>query len=270
MTIRPFDSIRLMAPGFSRRSKAIGMISCGSRKVVGSAEVTVSVNNSNLLKQTALALVIAAQCAGAAYAGGTDHKAPLAEEVKSEATLIAVSDLEKEKLARGQVVIGTADKPNGRRWVTAKIRIKANPSVVWDAVHEERKTDPDLAYSKVLEEGKNEFILEQKFQLIPVVGTSVCVIKSTEVPHKRIDYHLLKSDRFKAVEGSWILQPADDGTTILELGSYIDIGLPAPRTIVEGVAGRKLERRVANVRKVAELTQSSKVAHSRPDEPISN
>jgi hypothetical protein len=171
--------------------------------------------------------------------------------------MIVVSAEDTAKLNKGQVVLGTADKPNGRRWVTAKIRINAHPSIVWNAVHEERQTDPDIAYSKVLEEGKNETTFEQKFQLLPIVGTSVCVIKSSEVPNKRIDYYLLKSDRFKAVEGSWILQPTEDGGTILELGSYIDIGVPAPRPWVEGFAGKKLERRVNNVRKVAEADKNN-------------
>lgn len=169
---------------------------------------------------------------------------------------IAVTPAEKAKLNSGDVVVGTQQKPSGRRWVAAKIQIKATPQVVWDAVHEERKTDPDIAYSKVLEEGKNELTLEQKFQLIPVIGTSVCVMKNTEVPGKRIDYYLLKSDRFKALEGSWVIQPTEDGHTILELASYIDMGVPAPRSIIESVASKKLERRLDNVRKAAEKVQA--------------
>ncbi len=180
------------------------------------------------------------------------------DEAKKAEPSLVISEADKAKLDKGQVVIGTQSKPNGRRWVTAKIRIAAHPNVVWNAVHEERKTDPDLAYSKVVEEGKNEQTLEQKFQLLPVVGTSVCLIKSSEIPNKRIDYYLLKSDRFKAVEGSWILQPTEDGGTILELASYIDIGMPAPRSFVENIAGKKLERRVSNVRRVAESETENK------------
>lgn len=197
------------------------------------------------LLMAALAMTIAAPV----FAGNLEA---CSEEAKKAEPNIAISDADKAKLDKGQVIIGTQNKPNGRRWVTAKIRIAAQPHVVWNAVHEERKSDPDLAYSKIVEEGKNEQTLEQKFQLLPVVGTSVCLIKSSEVPNKRIDYYLLKSDRFKAVEGSWILQPTEDGGTILELASYIDIGMPAPRSIIENIAGKKLERRVSNVRRVAE------------------
>ncbi len=222
------------------------------------------------VKKSALLVALATQFAGGAFASGLESPSAVAEEAKAEAPLIVLTPAESSKLTKGEVVLGTADKPNGRRWVTAKVRINAHPSAVWDAVHEERKSDPDLAYSKVLEENKNETTFEQKFQLLPIVGTSVCVIKSNEVPLKRIDYYLLKSDRFKAVEGSWILQPTDDGGTILELGSFIDIGVPAPRTWVEGIAGKKLERRLTNVRKVAEAVKTNKVANNKTDLRVSN
>lgn len=208
-----------------------------------------TVNKLNAELGVALSLVILSSIFVPSMANGLDTADA---GVKAEAPLISLNKSDISKLDKGNVVIGNQPKANGRRWVTAKVKIKAHPSVVWEAVHEERKTDPDLAYSKVIEENKNEKTLEQKFQLLPIVGTSVCVIKSTEIPNKRIDYYLLKSDRFKAVEGSWILQPTDDGGTILELGSYIDIGVPAPRSIVENIAGKKLERRVSNVRKFAE------------------
>jgi hypothetical protein len=214
-----------------------------------------------------LALVLAVTAISIAPTYANDKLASKSPELKnadtkaevaalSEVPALTVSAADKAKLSAGQVVVGTQQKPSGRRWVAAKIQIKAPPAVVWEAVHEERKTDPDIAYSKILEEGKNELTLEQKFQLIPVIGTSVCVMKNTEIPGKRIDYYLLKSDRFKALEGSWVLQPTDDGHTILELASYIDMGVPAPRSIIESVASKKLERRLGNVRKAAEKAQA--------------
>lgn len=130
--------------------------------------------------------------------------------------------------------------------------ISAPPHVVWETVHEERKTDPDLAYSKVLETSGHNSVLEQKFQLIPVLGTSVCVMKNCEVPGHRIDYSLVKSDRFKALEGTWIVSANPDGSTILELSSYIDMGLPVPRSMLEAVASKKLAGRLQNIRKMAE------------------
>lgn len=145
---------------------------------------------------------------------------------------------------------------SGKPRVKASITIKAPPEVVWDAVHEQRKSDPELAYSKVLKQGVNEAVLEQKFMVIPVIGSAVCTMNTQEVPNRRIDYQMIKSDRFKAMEGSWVLTPSADGkTTTLELSSHIDLGLPVPRAMMNGVTHKKLERRLAHVRELAEKSR---------------
>jgi hypothetical protein len=139
--------------------------------------------------------------------------------------------------------------------------INASPHIVWDSVHEERKHDPDLEYSKVVEEKSNIKMLEQKFNLIPVIGSATCLMKQDEVVNQRIDYTMVKSDRFKAFEGSWILTPTQDGKgTILELSSHIDMGLWVPRGIVENLQGKKLGKRLTNVKKLAETIQSKQLA----------
>lgn len=173
--------------------------------------------------------------------------------------LITAAD--RKKLNKGQAISFVEAKAKGQRWVTARVQIKAKRHVVWETVHEERKNDPDLAYSKVLEESKNHAVIEQKFVLLPLIGTSVCVMKNHEVPMERIDYQLIKSDRFKAMEGSWILLPGEDSnSTMLELSTYLDLGLPVPRGIFEGITGKKLERRLTNVKRAAEQAQARAVA----------
>ncbi len=167
------------------------------------------------------------------------------------------------QLKSGQSVLSTEQRPDGHKWVKARIFIKASPHVVWETVHEERKRDPDLAYSKVLKQEHNQSVLEQKFALIPVIGTAVCVMNNTEVPLQRIDYNMVSSDRFKALEGSWVLTPTEDNSaTYLELSSYLDMGLPVPRPFVESVTAKKLQRRLSNVKNMAEATQS-RLAHAR-------
>lgn len=145
---------------------------------------------------------------------------------------------------------------SGKPRVKASIVIKAPPEAVWDAVHEQRKTDPELAYSKVLKQGVNEAVLEQKFTVIPMIGTAVCTMNTQEVPNRRIDYQMIKSDRFKAMEGSWVLTPSPDGkTTTLELSTHIDLGLPVPKSMINGATHKKLERRLAAVRELAEKSR---------------
>jgi hypothetical protein len=142
-------------------------------------------------------------------------------------------------------------------WCKAKTTIKAPPDVVWRIVHEERQHDPDLSYTKVLEQGENEYKLEQKFNFIPVLGSSVCVTHHKEVPFQRIDYTLVKSDHFKAMEGSWTFESTDGGkSTILQLSSHLDLGLPIPKMFMNSISTKKIEKRLAHIKQMAESTHS--------------
>lgn len=149
--------------------------------------------------------------------------------------------------------------------VTAKINIACPASIVWQVVHEERKHDPDLAYSKVISERNNELLLEQKFCLLPVIGTSVCQMKQKETPGARIDYKLIKSDRFKVMEGSWVLIPSEDKqSTTLELTTTLDLGMPVPRGFINHIAYRKLEHRLRHIKEMAEKEcKTAKVAEAK-------
>jgi ribosome-associated toxin RatA of RatAB toxin-antitoxin module len=171
------------------------------------------------------------------------------EELKKEAaTGVAPADLSK-----------TASK--GATWCTAKTKIKAPPEIVWRAVHEERQNDPDIAYSKVIEQNENQLKLEQKFCFIPFLGTSTCVTHQVEVPNQRIDYKLVKSDHFKAMEGSWVLNPADNGkSTELVFSSHLDLGLPVPKMLMDGVTSKKMEKRLAHIKQIAEKNHAALAA----------
>lgn len=175
-----------------------------------------------------------------------------------------VTEKEDTLLNKGNAVISTEERPAGNRFVKARILINASPETVWSSVHEERKSDPDLAYSRVLSQEKDTLMLEQKFVMLPVIATAICVMSNHEVPLERIDYKLIRSDRFKAMEGSWILTPHNSGrSTILELTSYLDIGAPIPRVLIDNVTARKLERRLSNVKTMAERAERQ-LAHKIP------
>lgn len=145
----------------------------------------------------------------------------------------------------------------GHTRLAARVLIHARPEVVWQSVHEERQKDPDIAYAKVLSKNNNEVVLEEKFAFLPVIGTARCIMKDIEVPNSRIDYWLLESDHFKALEGSWVLKAAEGGrATILELSSYLELGLLVPRVMLEGVTSHKLVRRMNNVKALAEKIEA--------------
>ncbi|HEY9785076.1 MAG TPA: hypothetical protein V6D17_06715 [Candidatus Obscuribacterales bacterium] len=136
--------------------------------------------------------------------------------------------------------------------VSARVQIKAPARTVWDAVHCEREKDPDLSYSRVLQQKGNRVLLEQKFNSIPVIGEAVCLMVQEETPLKRIDYKLVKSDKFKDMSGSWILTEMPDGSTQLELFSLLDTGLPYSQGIINNVLQDKINKRLNRVKNAAE------------------
>lgn len=185
----------------------------------------------------------------------------------SDAQAIPFFSSKNDKPDKKAAVKVFTEKKNGdREFITAQTLIQAPPRIVWEAVHEERQKDPDIEYSKVLEKGVNKCRLEQKFKLIPVFGTAVCEMHNWEVPLKRIDYKLIKSDRFKAMEGSWVLTSKNEGkATLLELSTHLDLGIPVPGGLMKSVTSKKLSKRLKNVKKEAEKTQ--KQVAENPAEP---
>lgn len=137
--------------------------------------------------------------------------------------------------------------------VSGSISINAPARVVWDAVHTERQNDPDLEYSKVLEQHGNQTLIEQKFNALPVIGAAVCQLIQREVPNERIDYKLVKSDKFRALNGSWVLTASPDGrSTTLELTSHLDTGLAYSQGVIDLLTKKKIDKRLENVKRAAE------------------
>jgi ribosome-associated toxin RatA of RatAB toxin-antitoxin module len=179
-------------------------------------------------------------------------------EILKEAQKEAQTPANQKELAAAAAKTGARGDGKGATWCTARTPIKAPPEIVWRAVHDERQNDPDISYSKVLEQSENQFKLEQKFCFIPFLGTSTCVTHQTEVPNQRIDYKLVKSDHFKAMEGSWVLSPADGGkSTVLEFSSHLDLGLPVPKCLMDGVTSKKMEKRLAHIKVMAEKNHAA-------------
>jgi len=147
--------------------------------------------------------------------------------------------------------------------VKAQIKIYAPPDEVFRCIHEARLKDPDLVYSRVVEQiSPTQCKLEQKFDFLPFIGSSVCLMYNTEVPNQRIDYHLIKSDHFKEMAGSWVLTPLDNGqVTQLELFANIDMGLPLPKSFMNSFTSKRLHKRLVIVKTLAE---SHTVALSPP------
>jgi len=141
--------------------------------------------------------------------------------------------------------------------VTGKVEINAPAQAVWDAVHTERSNDPDISYSKVVEQKGNRVLLEQKFNAIPIVGEATCLMVQEETPMKRIDYKMVRSDKFKEMWGSWIIEENPTGVS-LSLQSVLDTGLPYARSLTNTFLQKKIDARLARVKTAAESKAMSK------------
>lgn len=152
--------------------------------------------------------------------------------------------------------------------VSGRIEIQAPARIVWDAVHKERAEDPDLSYSKVVENRGEKVMLEQKFKGMPIIGEAVCLMEQTETLNQRIDYKMVRSDKFKALSGSWILTELPDGSTRLELYSVLNTGLPFSEHIInhvlKGRIGKRLERVKASAERILEAEAKSAAPLATP------
>jgi hypothetical protein len=161
---------------------------------------------------------------------------------------------------------GTADGNTGAiqtaDWhgVKGTIEIKAPAQDVWNAVHKERANDPDISYSKVLQQKGNRILLEQKFAALPVIGEATCLMVQEETPMKRIDYKLVRSDKFKDMAGSWILTATPNGTTTLELYSLLDTGMPYSQGVINAILQDKINKRLGRVKTAAEQSSHQKIS----------
>jgi hypothetical protein len=164
------------------------------------------------------------------------------------------------------VMVSPADARAIDGAVSSSVLIEATPEVVWRAVHEERMNDPDLGYVKVLEHKGNRMLLEEQFVSVPILGQVTAVLQQHEEPFKRIDYTLIRSDKFKRLEGSWMLTPMAGGKhTLLELSSLLELGVPFSGPFVKNATQRKIDKRVKNVKHAAEREAARMAGNGKHD-----
>ncbi len=162
---------------------------------------------------------------------------------------------------------GAADRTaSGKALSAASVVIKAPVSLVWRAVHVERTRNPEVEYSKVLSRSGNTSTIEQKFTNIPILGAVIAVTRQVEELNKRIDYELVQSDKFKAMEGSWEFSPVNGGKdTMLKLSSHVDVGVPFSGMFIKNATHKKIKLRLANVKSIAEKEQARLAAGGKAE-----
>lgn len=146
--------------------------------------------------------------------------------------------------------------------------IKARPEVVYNAIIKLRDESKDTV-KEVSRDGQHSCVLEETFDDLPVIGKAKCTYREVYVPYKKIEYSLIKSEKFRAFEGTWLLSPTDDGqSTNLSLSSYVDVDLPVPfaKQLTKMTTMRGVKRRIKMVRASCEkqaLSMTSKPAEQQ-------
>lgn len=140
--------------------------------------------------------------------------------------------------------------------VHEEILIKAPPHVVWKSMIEQRKMDPDSAYVKASTDNGAPFV-EQKFVFPSPFGNAECILHLDEVTAQRVDFRMISSEELKAMEGSWVLTPTEEGHTKLTLSTYVEPHMSLPRMITNGIVSHRSKRNLSMVKKLAESSAKS-------------
>ena len=140
--------------------------------------------------------------------------------------------------------------------VKQTVTINANPAHVWEAIQHNRKSDD---HRKLISYDGTAANIHETFGALPIVGEASCEYVENE-SHKfeRIDYSMVKSDRFNVFEGSWIISPGKNANeTVVELSNAIDPGIRVPfwQDITKMAANRMVKRRLDAVGAYAEQLQ---------------
>ncbi len=144
-----------------------------------------------------------------------------------------------------------ADKK--KRGVTASLVVNAPPPAIWNAILGLRNKPGSNVQQ--LERDDKHSILQENFYNLPLVGTATCTYREDYDVNHRLDYHLLKSDKFKAYEGSWVITPTSDASSNnVTLSTYVDTGLRLPfaRQLTDASSKNAIQKRLQDVKKTAE------------------
>lgn len=140
-------------------------------------------------------------------------------------------------------------------YVTNTVILDAPPTQVWDAIKAARASDP--AHRHVVSSNGPDYVIEETFNKIPMLGQVSCKYAEHEVADKKLQYKMISSDKFIAFNGEWELNSIGSGKqTALTLTSFVDTGckLPFADKITRDSTKKSIDGRLAAVKN--ELTRS--------------
>lgn len=136
-----------------------------------------------------------------------------------------------------------------RHGVESSVVITAPPEVVFEHIQLSRNREPGRR--KLLSHENATAIIEECFADLPVIGSAKCTYSEVETPAKRVEYHMISSDKLKSFEGAWELLPLEAGQkTLVKLNSYTEPKIPFPfaRELASSSTLKDVKRRLHNLK----------------------
>ena len=140
------------------------------------------------------------------------------------------------------------------RPVVVSTEVKANPELVWFGIHEARMHDPALKYGRVVSQDGNQTVFEERLEA-PLLGDTTNIFACSETAN-RLDYHLMSSNKFRQMEGSWVVEKSPtSGETKVTLSCSAHLKKSMLEFVLRPVLVHRLEKRLQLVKEISERKQ---------------
>ncbi|HEY9679745.1 MAG TPA: SRPBCC family protein [Drouetiella sp.] len=155
---------------------------------------------------------------------------------------IVMLSLTSPALAKGKAVVEV-------------VRINATPQAVFEAIQSYRNSSA-LHRKLVSYDGKSA-VVDEQLENVPVLGNVHCTWVEKEVPYQRIDYSMMKSDKFVSGSGSYVISQSAGDCCTLELRSELESGVKIPfaKEIGAVAAHKDMKLRLAQIKRMSENTR---------------
>jgi ribosome-associated toxin RatA of RatAB toxin-antitoxin module len=192
-------------------------------------------------QRIALALALCLLPACAAWAGET-----------------ALTPAEAQRVAaRGIVIKAALDATQRRGTVRAAIRVDAPAHVVFRMMtrcEDAMQYVPHMRLCRVRDQAADNTwqLVEHEIDFGWYAPRSKYIVRADLVPDRRIYFHQVSGD-FKAYQGTWELQPAEDGShTLLLYRAYIDPPAFIPNWLARSSFRREMPQMLTDLRRRCE------------------
>jgi hypothetical protein len=143
--------------------------------------------------------------------------------------------------------------------VTESLKIDATPQAVFQAIQGYRTSS--FHHRKLLSYDGKSALVDEQLEGVPVLGSVHCTWVEKEVPYQRIDYTMLKSDKFVSGSGSYVILAHGSDSVTLELSSEVDSGvrIPFAKEIGSMAARKDMKLRLQQIKR---LSETAKIAQN--------